>query len=64
MNDMITRATVRLIVFLRHERGGNLLEYSLLLAFIALASIFAITQIGEKTLSNASSVLPGISGTP
>lgn len=43
---------------LRDERGANLLEYSLLVAFIAIAVIFAVTQVGEKTLSNMDSVLP------
>ena len=64
MNEMISRVAIRLTVFFRTERGANLLEYSLLLAFVALACIFAITQIGEKTLSNAASVLPGLNDSP
>lgn len=40
------------------ERGANLIEYSLLVAFIAVAVLFAVTQVGEKTLSNMDSVLP------
>ena len=42
------------------ERGGSLVEYALLVAFIAMAAIFAITQIGEQTLENAASVLPAL----
>lgn len=64
MNEMLTNTAIRLTIFLRDQRGANLLEYSLLMAFIALASIFAITQIGEKTLSNAASVLPGLNNSP
>ena len=64
MKDKTVRLAVRLTIFLRDQRGANLLEYSLLLAFIALASIFAVTQIGEKTLSNAASVLPGLNNSP
>ena len=55
---------VRFSTLLRDEGGGNLIEYSLLIAFMALASIFAVTQIGEKTLSNAASVLPGLNNQP
>jgi Flp pilus assembly pilin Flp len=49
-------------MLLRREMGGSLIEYSLLIAFIALAAIFAVTQVGKETLSNAASVLPALGG--
>ncbi len=64
MKTLVTATYVCLSTAFRSDRGANLLKYSLLLAFIALASIFAITQIGEKTLSNAASVLPGLNNSP
>jgi len=60
MKTLVTAMYVRISTAFRSDQGANLLEYSLLMAFIALASIFAITQIGEKTLPNAASVLPGL----
>jgi Flp pilus assembly pilin Flp len=61
---LISRTYVRFVALRESERGGSLIEYSLLVAFIALATIFALTQVGEQTLSNAASVLPGLGGTP
>lgn len=37
-----------------------MLEYALLVALIALISILAVTLVGQKTLSNAASVLPAL----
>ena len=45
------------MTFARDERGGSLIEYSLLVAFIAVAVIFALTQVGEKTLSNTVQII-------
>jgi Flp pilus assembly pilin Flp len=58
----MTKYLTRIATLRDSEHGGNLIEYSLLIAFIALAAIFAITQIGKNTLDNAASVLPGLQG--
>ncbi len=55
-----TALLARIASLRSEEEGGNLIEYSLLIAFIALAAIFAITQVGQRTLENAASVLPGL----
>jgi hypothetical protein len=34
------------------ERGANLLEYALIMAFIAVIAVAAITFVGEQSLSN------------
>lgn len=60
MKTMLTAFSVRIASLRAEEEGGNLIEYSLLIAFIALAAIFAITQVGQRTLQNAASVLPGL----
>ena len=60
VKKLMTTLRARLASIADTQRGASLLEYALLLAFIALASIFAITQIGEQTLSNAASVLPAL----
>ena len=60
MKKLIVMTMSRLAQLRESDRGANLIEYSLLIAFIALAVIFALTQVGEKTLSNASSVLPAL----
>ena len=49
------RAIERLIVAMRtalaSERGANLVEYAILIAFIVVLSIAAITLIGQETSS-------------
>ena len=49
------RALDRLIVAVRSsiatERGANLVEYAILIAFIVVLSIAAITLIGQETSS-------------
>ena len=62
VKNLIVAIGTRLVLLRESDRGGNLIEYSLLLAFIAVAAIFALTQVGDKTLSNAASVLPGLGG--
>ena len=62
MKNTFIAMSTRIVLLRESDRGGNLIEYSLLLAFIALAAIFALTQVGENTLSNAASVLPGLGG--
>ncbi|GBE24680.1 hypothetical protein BMS3Bbin02_00955 [bacterium BMS3Bbin02] len=34
------------------ERGANLLEYALIMAFIAVIAVAAITFVGEQSLAN------------
>lgn len=36
----------------REERGAGLVEYSLLLAFIVIVAILAVTAVGQETKSN------------
>ncbi len=60
MLKLMTKVHTRIALVRDGELGANLLEYALLLALIALGAIFAMTQIGQKTLSNASAILPGL----
>ena len=62
MKETFRGVKTRIAMLRDRELGGSLIEYSLLVAFIALAVIFALTQIGEQTLSNAASVLPALGG--
>ena len=39
------------------ERGANLVEYAILIAFIVVLSIAAITLIGQETTSKFDSVV-------
>ena len=57
MTKLIVVTTTLLAELRDDERGGNLIEYALLLSFIAVAVIFALTQIGEKTLSNTADII-------
>ena len=58
MRTVLDRIRLRTVIWYVDQRGGSLIEYALLIAFIALAAIFAVTQVGEKTLSNLSDILP------
>ena len=60
MKITLTAFFVRISSLRSEEKGGNLIEYSLLIAFIALAANFAITQVGQRTLENTASILPGL----
>jgi pilus assembly protein Flp/PilA len=51
MNDLITRARVRLLAPARTQRGASAVEYGLLVALIAIAIIVAVTLLGGN-LSN------------
>ncbi len=57
MTKLIVVTSTLLAELRDDERGGSLIEYALLLAFIAVAAIFAVTQIGEKTLSNTAEII-------
>ncbi|VAW08292.1 hypothetical protein MNBD_ACTINO02-1891 [hydrothermal vent metagenome] len=35
-----------------NERGASLVEYALLMAFIAVIAVAAVTFVGEQSLSN------------
>lgn len=49
----MTRLVVRLqVLTMRNERGANLLEYALLMGFIAIVAIAAITFVGSETSAN------------
>ena len=58
MKKLITRAHTHLALLRDDEFGGNLIEYALLIAFIALAAVFGITQVGQQTASNLDFVIP------
>lgn len=47
--------------FGRSEQGANLVEYALLVGFIALVCILAVQFLGTEVSSKFSSVGPGIS---
>ena len=55
------RALSRLLVAVRSfaatERGANLVEYAILIAFIVVLSIAAITLIGQETSSKFEPVI-------
>jgi Flp pilus assembly pilin Flp len=57
VTSIVIRTQTRIAGWFDDESGGSLIEYALLVAFIAVACIFAITQIGEKTLSNTGSII-------
>lgn len=44
------------------ERGASLVEYALLVAFIALVCVAAVTLIGQQASSKFSSIGSGVAG--
>ena len=44
--------TMKIRQFARDERGANLVEYGMLVAFIAVIVILAVTYVGQQALSN------------
>ena len=44
--------TLKIRQFARDERGANLVEYGMLVAFIAVIVILAVTYVGQQALSN------------
>lgn len=57
VTSLVIRTQTRIATWVDDDRGASLIEYALLVAFIAVAAIFAITQIGQKTLSNTASII-------
>lgn len=45
---------------LEDERGANLIEYSLLVVFIAVVAFIAVGIVGRETASNISDVVSGL----
>jgi uncharacterized protein (UPF0333 family) len=44
-----------------NERGASLVEYALLMAFIAVIAVAAVTFVGEQSLSNIEPITePGV----
>lgn len=57
MKRLITRMHTHLALLRHDEDGGNLIEYSLLIAFIVVAAILAVTAVGRENLSNWETVV-------
>lgn len=49
---LLTKAIGRLRTLVNGERGANLVEYGMLVAFIAIIVILAVTTVGQEALSN------------
>lgn len=49
---LLNQAVEQLRALARNERGANLVEYGMLVAFIAVIVILAVTTVGQEALSN------------
>jgi Flp pilus assembly pilin Flp len=49
---LLEQMKTRLGTLVHGERGANLVEYGMLVAFIAIIVILAVTTVGQEALSN------------
>ena len=49
---LLNQSVEQLRALARNERGANLVEYGMLVAFIAVIVILAVTTVGQEALSN------------
>ena len=49
---LLAKLKGRLQTLVHSERGANLVEYGMLVAFIAIIVILAVTTVGQEALSN------------
>jgi len=49
---LLEQMKTRLGMLVHGERGANLVEYGMLVAFIAIVVILAVTTVGQEALSN------------
>jgi Flp pilus assembly pilin Flp len=49
---LLNQVARQLRVLAQSERGANLVEYGMLVAFIAIVVILAVTTVGQEALSN------------
>jgi pilus assembly protein Flp/PilA len=49
-----------LFQFCKSEQGGGLVEYTLIIAFIALAAVAAVTTLGTKVSTTINTVTPAL----
>lgn len=49
---LLEQMKARLGTLVHGERGANLVEYGMLVAFIAIIVILAVTTVGQEALSN------------
>jgi Flp pilus assembly pilin Flp len=54
----------RLRALVRDDKGQDLIEYALLAALIALASVIAITQAGERVNAVWEAIVGMLNGVP
>jgi len=54
--DMLRRFRTTLIRLVRDERGGEVIEYALILGLIIVVAIVTITAVGGKVLARWQSV--------
>jgi Flp pilus assembly pilin Flp len=48
LNELVTEALVRLTTRRDDEQGQTLVEYGLIVAFVAIVSVVIVTTIGTK----------------
>ena len=60
---MITYMMARL-GHLRNERGASAVEYSLIVSFIAILIIAAVTGVGNQLVTMFNNILTKLGGTP
>ncbi|MDJ0961665.1 MAG: Flp family type IVb pilin [Acidimicrobiia bacterium] len=49
---LLNQVAEQLKALAQSERGANLVEYGMLVAFIAIVVILAVTTVGQEALSN------------
>lgn len=53
-----------LSLFAKCEQGGGLVEYTLIIALVALAAVTAVTNLGPKVATTLSNVTSNIQQVP
>ncbi len=59
MNALMERVMIRMMIRMKDERGQALAEYALILAFIAIVCVAALTVLGLAISAGFGSIMGG-----